>query len=147
MLPSCPIHTLASAYLVTESQHTHSLLTVLSTYSFYCIKSTHSYTSPTYITRYTFVYTHMSSHSTSKKAFFQINPKIVIFDSNMFSKHTLCLGKFHLTSITLGRIHKSTKAYTHDMTLIIWIHPECRHEKWMSERSINCRLEILSDQA
>ena len=74
MLPSCPIHTLASAYLVTESQHTHSLLTVLSTYSFYCIKSTHSYTSPTYITCYTFVYTHMSSHSTSKKAFFQIRP-------------------------------------------------------------------------
>ena len=109
MLPSCPIHTLASAYLVTESQHTHSLLTVLSTYSFYCIKSTHSYTSPTYITRYTFVYTHMSSHSTSKKAFFQINPKIVIFDSNMFSKHTLCLGKFHLRSVTHGCIHKSTK--------------------------------------
>ena len=33
----------------------------------------------------------------------------------MFSKHTLCLGKFYLTSITLGRIHKSTKADRHDM--------------------------------
>jgi len=49
----------------------------------------------------------------------KINPKIVIFVKKMFSKHILCLGKFYLTSITLGRIHKSTKACTHDMTLII----------------------------
>ena len=84
MLPSCPIHTVASAYLVTESLHTHFFLIVSSTYSFYCIKSTHASLSPTYITRYRIVYSHMSSHRTTKKAFFQINPKIVIFDLNMF---------------------------------------------------------------
>ena len=57
MLPSCPIHTLASAYLVTESQHMHFLLIVLSTY---CIKSTHAYTSQTYITRYIIILRYIS---------------------------------------------------------------------------------------
>ena len=56
----CPIHTLASAYLVTESQYTHFLLIVSSTYAFYCTKSTHAYTSPTYITRYIIILRYIS---------------------------------------------------------------------------------------
>ena len=37
MLPSCPIHTLMTAYLVTQIQHTHVLLIVLLTYSSFLI--------------------------------------------------------------------------------------------------------------
>ena len=57
----------------------------------------------------------MSSHITTKKAFFQINPKIVIFDFNMFWKHILCLERFYLRSVTHLWIHKSTKTDRHDM--------------------------------